>query len=188
MKVIVHTKDHLFEAVDLLLEITDRFAVVVDKINREQYTESISGVSSIGQHVRHYIDFVQCLLKGADKGKINYDIRERSTEISDNPLIAKHNLKMLTIKIKKLYAFSQNKRVQVQESLSAEGYLSEAQSTVERELMFAADHGIHHLALIHMIGTLVGYNIPKHFAYNHATRVYQKSLDQLNAEDDKASI
>ena len=55
----------------------DQFLNDIDPIEYQQPYPLLSQ-STIGMHVRHIIEFYQCLIKGQLQGQINYDARERS--------------------------------------------------------------------------------------------------------------
>ena len=52
---------------------------VISQTGHLEYASSLSVLfgSSIGMHVRHIIEFYQCLLEGSKSGTVNYDARKR---------------------------------------------------------------------------------------------------------------
>lgn len=102
--------------------------------------------ASIGQHVRHIIDFYQCLTKGVKNNLVDYAKRDRNTSIERNPGIAIDCLYL----IGETLAGFENKLVYVLSDFSASEYGQRmtVDSTINRELMFVHDHAVHHLAII----------------------------------------
>lgn len=103
--------------------------------------------STIGQHFRHILDFYNCVLIGAHHGELNYSNRERSPSIEHSTDMAKASFHKLqqdivqlsdTTQLKVLTDFHAN---QNQVNVIVD-------SSVGRELMYAYDHAVHHLAII----------------------------------------
>lgn len=101
--------------------------------------------ASIGQHVRHIHDFYKALALGFRDNKIDYNLRERNAviEISlEMALTELHDLNQFFSELDKTTALF---------IVSSEGFdelTCEIPSVLQRELMYAYDHAIHHLAFI----------------------------------------
>ena len=68
---------------NLLLVLNATFGQVRDmliKMDEKRYQQSLDifSQSSIGQHCRHTIEFMQCLIAQYPEGRINYDKRIRN--------------------------------------------------------------------------------------------------------------
>jgi len=176
--IIMRIKDNLFQSIDLCLEVCDRYIYVVENITSDQFVEQTSDLATIGEHVRHFIDFQTCFLGQFEKGTVNYDKRERNSDFSESPKKALHALNVVKMKLKKFYGYAQNKKVTIQISISSEGSQSEAQSTLERELVFIADHGVHHLASVNIIGKFVGFEMPREFTQHFSTLIHKNSITE----------
>lgn len=103
--------------------------------------------SSIGQHFRHIIDFYGCVDRGIAVGRIDYAERQRDHRVETEPDYAQGVLQQLNEKLSKVDEFSQ---VEVVADFSADLNSSRpvVSSTSGRELMYAYDHAVHHLAMI----------------------------------------
>ena len=68
------------------IEVINQLKDLLYQLNINEYTENLPvlNYSSIGQHVRHTIEFFQCLIKGASTGTVDYDSRERNLLIETN--------------------------------------------------------------------------------------------------------
>ena len=102
--------------------------------------ELLSG-SSIGQHIRHIVEFYVCLF--SDKDYVNYDERERNLLIENSPL---YTLEVLGILKDKVQNLDFEKNVIFKQSLNDDKvFLS---TSYARELIYLGEHTIHHFALI----------------------------------------
>jgi len=102
--------------------------------------------STIGQHFRHIIEFYTCLEKGLETGIVSYDERER------NVLLEKHTAYSVCIIDKIIHFLSW---VKEDSALSLKGNYNDTsetpstfQSSLFREMAYALDHTVHHLAII----------------------------------------
>jgi len=121
---------NLMEQQELLLKLSD-------KQYRHQ-SELLSG-ASIGQHLRHVVEFYDCLLNGLSQEKINYEKRARSLELENNRKTA---IKKISSIIEQLLSLGLNSRLylEIEDTIIA--------TSVERELYYNLEHSIHHQALI----------------------------------------
>jgi uncharacterized damage-inducible protein DinB len=103
--------------------------------------------STLGQHFRHILEFYHCLLSGAERGTIDYAQREREPRIEQDPLIAKQAFQQVLHALDRL---EERQALSVKADFSSENASDRplVRSSVGRELMFAYDHAVHHLAII----------------------------------------
>jgi hypothetical protein len=119
-------------------------ATVLRQVSVEEYTlphQALNG-SSIGQHVRHILEFWETLV---NKGSliISYDKRERKLILEDNPLVALD----LVVKIEKwLNSIDTDHKVIVTTVISDTMY--EMTSSLLREIHYNLEHTTHHLAML----------------------------------------
>lgn len=121
---------------------------LISSLNDGQYSQTVSvlGSASIGQHVRHVLEFYLCLLKGAPTKEICYDKRERNNEIETNRSYALYT-------IEKIYSniglMQEEQVLKIEANMSDENESSVYfNSTGARELAYCLEHAIHHYALI----------------------------------------
>lgn len=137
MKLIQNNIQHLQEVKNLILNLTGEVYATPQPV--------LNG-ASIGQHFRHIIEFYICLMNGVRKGEICYDERER------NPLIeTKINYAAKTIDeiVKFLHSINADKLVVLKANYSSDNDDPETiNSFFYRELAYALDHSVHHMALI----------------------------------------
>ncbi len=102
--------------------------------------------SSIGQHVRHVLEFYLCLLQAKDSGVVNYDARQRDLELQTEVKRAIDTIDHLIHRI-------DANRVDVPLTLKGDHGTEVPQpfqvaSNFQRELAFNLEHSIHHEALL----------------------------------------
>ena len=121
--------------------------ILLQHLKQESYAQSIelfSG-SSIGQHVRHVLEFYLCLLEGIPIQKINYDLRKRSLELETNIPFAIETIDAICNQLETI----KDGRINLEGIYSSpEGNSELIQSSLYRELAFCFEHSIHHQAFI----------------------------------------
>ncbi|MBS1650606.1 MAG: DinB family protein [Bacteroidetes bacterium] len=128
-----------------LVEIND----LLKGLSQEQYgkkLEILTG-SSIGQHVRHILEFYQCLFKGVQTKEVNYDARQRDLKLEADIHFASKTIDDIinslldtkedfTVLFVADYSIIENQKP------------VKIQSSFFRELAYNLEHSIHHQALI----------------------------------------
>ena len=97
---------------------------------------------SIGEHLRHSIEFYVCLKKGTSVALVNYDNRLRDEKLQTDPEYAMLVMKDLAAFFKTV---DQNHSLDLQ---THESELEKVPTSLARELLYCLDHAIHHQALI----------------------------------------
>jgi uncharacterized damage-inducible protein DinB len=124
---------------------------LVSTLTQEQYvyvSQCLEG-GSIGQHLRHILEFYACLIEGVGIGKVNYDRRKRDLRISTSRLFAIEHIEEL---------MSELNEIPLDCSIILEGQFdvddsewTETPTSVQRELIYCLEHSIHHQALIRVV-------------------------------------
>jgi hypothetical protein len=156
------------------LEIGQQILQLLDQISPEQYASplGILNEASPGQHFRHIIEFYHCLFTGMDSGMVDYASRNRDHRLEqdlDYAILAYQKLK------EGLSGLNENAVISVKADFSA-SQRPVVQSTVGRELMFAYDHAVHHLAII-KIGlqhSIPGLKLDQHLGVAPSTVKYNR--------------
>lgn len=158
-----YTKNTLQELNDVIIQLNDC-----------QFTTPITGLSqaSIGEHTRHIIELLQCLVHSYENGNVNYDARARNKDIQTNISRASIEISKLIVSIEK-----PNKEVLLKDANF--GGILGIPSNYFREVMYNLEHCIHHQALI-KVGLLSFENIriPETFGLAPSTLDYRKSCVQ----------
>ena len=151
--------------VEVLTQLTD----LLGQMSDEQYKKPLKQLhdNSIGQHVRHIVEFYQCLLRGYISGTVNYDNRERKAQIETDRYFT---LQVLEAIIGKLTFWEEDKMLMLATSYDGEELL-EIPTSFNRELVYLIEHTIHHLAII-KIGLNEAFptiEIPENFGVAYST-------------------
>ena len=121
---------------------------LLERLQTEDYTKKskiLSG-ATIGQHVRHILEFYLLLVTSSFSGKLSYDKRERNLQIETEPGFA---LGIISKLIKGLETLDENQPLIFEGDFTVEGEIPSAtQSSVGRELAYCIEHSIHHQAII----------------------------------------
>lgn len=150
---------------------------VVDQFSAETFSTPVSTLSnsSIGQHVRHTLEFFICLMDSASLQLINYDERKHDPYIENDPMLAHdiiESIKRFLSEIRDDFPLTleANYEIDIDEN-------SSIKSSFLRELAYNIEHTIHHMALI-KVGVNTSFNeiiLPEHFGVASSTVRYQKS-------------
>jgi len=137
---------NLNETIDQLFNQLEGLILKVDDQQYVQKLEVLSG-STIGQHLRHIMEFFVCLHDGYEKGLINYDKRERDIMLETNRSCAINLIHALREEVTRKDPMQQL-RMEVCYSLSESVLPIMVATTYERELIYNIEHTVHHMALI----------------------------------------
>ncbi|GET24401.1 DinB family protein [Prolixibacter sp. NT017] len=146
-------------------------------ISKEQYTQNseiLSG-SSVGQHIRHILEFYLLLVSGSFSGIISYDKRQRDKQIEENPLIALETIDRL---LKGIDTLDLGQTVKFEGDFTTDGsHDNFTASSVGRELAYCIEHSIHHQAIIKagLIGLGLSALTDEDFGVAYSTIRYRKN-------------
>lgn len=102
--------------------------------------------TSIGKHFRHIFDFYHCIEKSLGTGRLDYCQRERHPLIETDPAFAAEAFQHCFEALSKA---DDTKKLTVKADFSTEEIERPVvESSVGREMMYAFDHAVHHLAIV----------------------------------------
>jgi len=104
------------------------------------------GQSTIGQHLRHTLEFFLCLEKGVAHGVINYDKRAHDKLIETDRFIALSTLDRIAHFVAQL-TDSRRLSLEVSYDLASDEFLT-VETNAVRELVYNIEHAVHHMALM----------------------------------------
>lgn len=122
--------------------------ILLEKLPEELFIrpkEVLSGFT-IGQHFRHILEFYVCLKKGTGSGVICYDSRERNIQIETDKRYASGIIENITEFLSSLQT-NRDLVLKANYSVSSDEQM-EISSSLYRELAYALDHTVHHLAIV----------------------------------------
>lgn len=121
---------------------------LLEKINEKTYTHPsnwLSG-STIGQHVRHVLEFYICLIHAQQTRVVNYDKRKRDFNLENKPTDAQAAIHEI---ISHLIQINTLDRLKLEGNFNSESEdLISVETSFVRELAYCLEHSIHHQALI----------------------------------------
>ena len=138
------------------------------QLSDQQYTSSIKKLfnASIGQHVRHIIEFFTCLDKGYATGIVNYEKRERDLSIERDKETARKLLQSILLSVPradKIMILQANYDEHLNDQIQLE-------TSYFREIAYNLEHTIHHMALIRVgINELTEIQLPQEFGVAPST-------------------
>ena len=133
---------------DACIENLQMLKGILLRLDDVQYAASLEVLSNstIGQHVRHVLEFYLCLLNSEEAGVLNYDTRQRDLALQSHVQNGIHTIEHI---IHRLNSTHMNSPLTLE---GDHGIVSPARfsvdSNVKRELAFNLEHAIHHQALI----------------------------------------
>ncbi|MBP6573281.1 MAG: DinB family protein [Flavobacteriales bacterium] len=125
----------------------DELHRLVSALNADQYTAPVPVLSksSIGQHVRHVLEFYICLMN-AGSDTVDYDSRKRDRALETDRAAVMGALNALRDWMKNI---RQDMPMHLLVDHSTDGSGNTRMGTsLYRELAYAFDHGTHHMALL----------------------------------------
>ncbi|XAL99559.1 hypothetical protein OT109_18515 [Phycisphaeraceae bacterium D3-23] len=128
---------------------------------------------AIGGHVRHTLDHVIAWLHGVGGESINYDDRQRGTDVETNPRTAEQVIARCLAQLAEVPGDVLPKTVAVFTSMTSDGALVRLPSTHARELAFVFSHTVHHNAIIGTIARALDIELPEHFGMAPSTIAYR---------------
>jgi hypothetical protein len=149
-------------------------------LNDKQYKQEIAflGNASIGSHTRHIIELLACATNGYDTGAVDYIRRVRDIEIETDRLLAIKQLNLVSAKIQKT-----DKQIDLVIDGSEEGYRSYLSTTYFREIVYNAEHIIHHLAFIRVALREMNLEIVgENFGMAYSTLKYRATQDKVKLD------
>lgn len=151
---------------------------LVNQISEQDFNKPVStlGNATLGQHLRHTLEFFMCLEQGYAKGLVNYDKRAHDKLIESDKFIALAVLSRIREFILKQDA-NTPLRLEVGYDLKAEECIM-VESNYFRELVYNIEHAVHHMAIMKIgIREAAAYvNLPHDFGVAASTVRHQNSV------------
>ena len=149
-----------------------RLKVVLEQMDQRLYTTfNPKGRASVGQHVRHTLEFYQCLFE-ADEA-VNYDARKRDILLESS---ADHASLMIDDIIRRLESQTSDVPMHTLAELpTAMPHPLSVASSLSRELLYVLEHAIHHMALIRILikDEQAGFELDDAFGVAYSTLAYR---------------
>lgn len=133
--------------------IAAQMAGLLEQLNQEAYTRPLPLFhgSTVGQHFRHILEFYTCLFDGVLTAHVDYGSRKRNNALSECPRNAHAVLDYIADTVKHQ---DDHQWLKVESEFSGDCVAGAERpvyiSSMGRELQYAFDHAVHHLAMIRM--------------------------------------
>lgn len=129
------------------------------RLSNQQLAKPLSVLngSSIGDHIRHILEFYLCLIKVGKDQTLNYDDRERNRELATDRLKClkkiEHIISCLSDRNldREIYSMPRGETPiasKINYSMNNDHLSVSVMTTFDRELVFNIEHTLHHLAII----------------------------------------
>ena len=152
----------------------DELKALLVQLSDADYVKPIANLSnsSIGQHTRHIIELLQCLINAYETGILNYDNRERNKAIENNRVNALNAMDHIIAHFQK-----ENKQLQLYQCI--DGSQLSIETNYYRELIYNLEHCIHHQALIKVaLFDIKNVQVHENFGVAQSTIEYKKQCAQ----------
>jgi hypothetical protein len=130
-------------------------------------------VSSAGTHMRHILDHYLALKDGLTQGFINYNKRNRYSDVESCPQTALLQWQILERWLTEVSQLDADMPLSVLCETSVDKTQNtQTKSTLARELVFVSSHAIHHFSLLAVINSLLGNKDEMNFGIAPSTASY----------------
>lgn len=103
--------------------------------------------STLGQHLRHTLEFFICLERGFSSGIVNYDKRAHDKMLETDRLIAMSTIDGIMAFITGIEGENAALKLEVGYDTQREEYIR-VETNVMRELIYNIEHAVHHMAIM----------------------------------------
>jgi uncharacterized damage-inducible protein DinB len=159
------------------LNILNQLAQLVTDIHEDDFTKPSEALShsTIGQHLRHTLEFFICFQQGFQAGIINYDKRAHDKLIETDKFISLSTIARISDFVKSLQQ-DKRLRLEVGYDLEKEEFIT-IDTTATRELVYNIEHAVHHMAIMKIgVREVAAYvNLPKEFGIAASTVRYKEA-------------
>ncbi len=153
-------------------QIIGQVSLLVQQLNADEYARPLPVFSdnSVGKHVRHIVEFYQCMFEGVQTGLVDYDNRVRVIQLETDinyVLNVISDISFQTIELNDSTLFT---------NVCYGKFSQQVQTTTFCELVYNIEHAVHHLAII-KIGLLQSFPhvvIPENLGVADSTVKYQQ--------------
>jgi uncharacterized damage-inducible protein DinB len=130
------------------INILKQLANLVSDVSQDDFVKPSQSLShsTIGQHLRHTLEFFICFEKGFNAGIINYDKRAHDKLIESDKLIASATIERIINFVNNLQQ-DKSLKLEVGYDLDKEEFIT-IDTTATRELVYNIEHAVHHMAIM----------------------------------------
>ena len=137
--------------IEATIKTLKKSSVLLSKLSDDQLSDNSIPpyFSCIGSHIRHILDFYDCLIEGSPNGLVDLTDRKRDVEMHKNCSYAIANVDRILFKLQNMSSEPLNSEIQVIDDLG----LGKIKIDYTLGALFAQanSHAIHHYAIINYI-------------------------------------
>jgi hypothetical protein len=136
------------ELIKAVKQVLGELDFLMENISASDYNQPIPVLNSatLGQHVRHILEFFICLNDAYASGVVDYDKRMRDRRIESEKEFARHSIKQI---LESIEEFDHHQAILLQMSYDRDGNDTiNIMTSYQRELAYNIEHSVHHMALI----------------------------------------
>jgi hypothetical protein len=147
---------------------------ILDQLKEGDYSRPLTVLENgtLGKHVRHILEFYDCLLVTTPDNTICYDDRKRNLLLEENLRFSSEFIVEILDKIE---------RVEINKRIVLKVFYNESETLIEsslfREITYNIEHTVHHLAIMRIaLTTELNYvKLSHNFGYADSTVQHLKS-------------
>jgi len=147
---------------------------ILNQINDSDYLKMLPVLENgtVGRHVRHILEFYECLFISNNGNIVCYDDRKRNLLLEENVRFACDYIDEIVDRIETV---NTNKRLLLKSKYEGSEIIME--SSLFREITYNIEHTVHHLAIIRIaISSTLNYiDLSSTFGYANSTVQFIKS-------------
>ncbi|HZI26248.1 MAG TPA: DinB family protein [Chryseolinea sp.] len=127
--------------------ILSQLTELVEQIRQDDFVKPADTLShsTVGQHLRHTLEFFTCFEQGHAEGLINYDKRAHDKLIESDKFLALAAISRITEFVQTLT--DKALKLEVGYDLEKEAFIT-IDTTATRELVYNIEHAVHHMAIM----------------------------------------
>lgn len=159
------------------VHILDQLADVVHQLTPSDFCKGSLALSNstVGQHLRHTLEFFICFEEGCQKGIVNYDKRAHDKLIETDKTFALATIRRIAAFVE---AMDENRslKLEVSYDLQKDDFVT-IDTNATRELVYNVEHAVHHMAIMKIgIREIASYvTLPSDFGVAASTVRYNEA-------------
>ena len=131
--------------------------------------------AEFGGHIRHCLDFFDCLFAGIKSGKADYNKRERDLQVEMKRAAAISKIEKTIENLRKIEIENLDREILIRhervEEIEENAW---SRSSVARELEFMQSHTVHHYAIVALKLSFAGFAVESDFGVAASTLKYRQ--------------
>ena len=158
------------------VELLNQLSEICAKLENKEFSEKLNILSdaTIGQHVRHTLEFFDIMMKGVNDRKFSYDRREHNSLLQENVQLTLNKIDELTNFLDNIV---RNEEIELEVEFPVSSINTVVNTNLEREIIYNIEHLIHHMALL-KIGIHQNFphiKLPNYFGVAQTTVAFQEN-------------